>query len=467
MATDNPQKTTVENIFHLSDRQTTISSMHPTATTIRELEERIVELMHSPAGIDALVELVAVNPFNLDRGGRIDYLGALEKQCAWLQSLMQQAIVAVAGSGIESGETYTSETDEIEREDVAAALRLSGNTAQNRIDVARLLTQHLPLTCEALANGDISATTASVIAKESSNAIYQGMDPEKIREVETAALSHAEFHTPAQVGNKLRSIIAKVSPEEFEARAEAARDSRRVQTFPEANGMATIVALLPAHDAQTVMMALDKFARKFRSDAISEAEGLTTRDFLIDNLRADALTALATQYLNETKDLVLSHRRPTTLNLTMDLPTLLGLQENPAILAGYGSIPASVGRELATDAKWRRFIVDPVSGNLLDYGRETYEPPQALVDYVLARDRVCRFPGCRQPGRLADIDHAQSWESGGRTSAQNLGLLCRRHHQLKTHDGWELTSFADGSCEWTSPLKRKYFVPARRIDEVA
>ena len=441
--------------------------MQPRDTTFREIQERIIQLMNTPAGITPLTELVAINPFNLDRGGRIDYLSALEKQCGWLQALMQQAIVAVAGDGISPDSHYSSSTDDMEREEVATALRLSGNTAQNKIDVARLLTQHLPRTCEALANGDISAATANVIAKESATAIQQGIPAEKIAEIEKAALAHSEFHTPAQVGNKMRSVIAKIAPEEFEASAEDARQSRKVQCFPDAHGMATLVAFLPAADAQTVMLALDKFARRYRDDAVSETEGLTSRDFLIDNLRADALTAIAAKYLEESKDLSFAHRRPTTLNLTMDLPTLLGLKENPAILTGYGAIPASVARELAGDAKWRRFITDPISGNLLDYGRETYEPPQALVDFVLARDRVCRFPGCRQPGRLADIDHAESWETGGKTSAENLGLLCRRHHQLKTHGGWELKSFDDGSCEWTSPLKRKYFVPARRIDEVA
>lgn len=457
----------VESKSHTSSAVESHPSSPAPSRSFREIEERVIELMHSPAGIGPLNELVAINPFNLDRGGRIDYLAALEKQSAWLQSVMQRAIVAVAGDGSSPDETVSSETDEMEREDVATALRLSGSTAQSRIDVARLLTQHLPVTCEALANGEISAATATVIAKESATAIYQGLDEEKIREFETAAVAHAEFHTPAQVGNKLRSIIAKLSPEQFEASVEAARETRKVQCFPESNGMATIIALLPAADAQTVMLALDKFARVHRDAVIAESESLTTRDFFIDNLRADALTSLASAYLEESKEIGLGHRRPTSLNLTMDLPTLLGLQENPAILNGYGAIPASVARELAADAKWRRFVTDPVSGNLLDYGRETYEPPQALVDFVLARDRVCRFPGCRQPGRLADIDHAHSWESGGKTSAENLGLLCRRHHQLKTHGGWLLKSFPDGSCEWTSPLKRKYIVPARRIDEVA
>ena len=163
----------------------------------------------------------------------------------------------------------------------------------------------------------------------------------------------------------------------------------------------------------------------------------------------------------------MQHRRPTTVNLTIDLPTLLGLAENPGILGGYGAIPASIARELAADGKWRRFITDPLTGNLLDYGREKYEPPQALVDFLMARDRTCRFPGCRQPARLADIDHAQPWEEGGETSIENMGLLCRRHHRMKTHGGWKLESFPDGSCKWFSPAGREYFVAARSIHEVA
>ena len=148
--------------------------------------------------------------------------------------------------------------------------------------------------------------------------------------------------------------------------------------------------------------------------------------------------------------MALSHRRPVTINLTIDLPTLLGLQENPAILQGYGPIPASVARELTEDSKWKRFITDPITGNLLDYGRETYTPPQQLVDFIIARDQVCRFPGCRQPARVCDIDHAIPWDNGGETSPTNLGLLCRRHHRLKTVSGWTMESRSE---EHTSELQ--------------
>ena len=156
-----------------------------------------------------------------------------------------------------------------------------------------------------------------------------------------------------------------------------------------------------------------------------------------------------------------------TINVIVDLPTLLGLADNPAELSGYGAIPASLARELATSHFWRRFITDPITGELLDVGREKYVPPQGLVDFIKARDKTCRFPGCQRAADFSDIDHAIPWEEGGTTTLANLGLLCRRHHRLKTHGGWKISSNPDGSCTWISPYGKEYFVPARPVHEVA
>ncbi len=42
-------------------------------------------------------------------------------------------------------------------------------------------------------------------------------------------------------------------------------------------------------------------------------------------------------------------------------------------------------------------------------------------------------------------------------SPNNLGALCRRHHQEKTHGGWTIEESAnDGSCTFVSPLGRHY-----------
>jgi hypothetical protein len=464
----------------------------------------VSRLLAAAPGIDTLTSLNAIDPFDLPAAARIDYLSALERQISWLQALMQRAIVAVAGEEGSKSEDMFTGVDDAEREDVATALRMSTGTAQIRIDVARTLVNHLPNVCSALAMGEISPAHATVIARESASAIRDGMGPAHIYSIEQSALAYAEFHTPTQVANKVRTTIAKLAPEPFEEIAERARDTRRVSCFREVDGLSTIVAILPAEDAQIVMKAIENFihaqvanesitlnAQGVRgagradagvdgvgvddvgasagtagaSDSANDSEVQPGQHRSMDMKRADALTSIAAWSLQQSTVDVKLHRRPVTVNVTIDLPTLLGLAENPGQLAGYGAIPASVARALASDGKWQRFITDPQTGTLLDFGRESYEPPQALVDFLIARDRTCRFPGCRQSAARADLDHAKSWESGGETSAANLGALCRRHHRLKTHGGWKLKSHSDGACTWTSPLGKIYEVPARPMLE--
>lgn len=475
------------------------------------LDSRATELLNSVPGIETLTALVAIDPEDLSRGARVDYLSAVERQTGWLQALIQRAIVAVAGAEPSEADGIYEGVDDAEREDISAALRMSGNSAQYKIDIARSLIKTLPNTCSALATGEISPAHANVIARETAAAIREGLPLEAIERIEESAIAHAEFHTPAQVGNKVRTMLAQIAPKEFEEIVVRARDTRKVSMYRESDGIATIVAILPAEDAQTVMSAIENFviranrrdeearshaakaeiirtaffgrapstyesAKKNSGAGVSgeqikmtaEEEAAFNNEYVpdlrtMDMKRADALSEIAGIAVSLSADEAKSHRRSVSVNVTIDLPTLLGLNENPGQLAGYGVLPAQVVRALASEGKWRRFITDPNTGTLLDYGRDSYQPPQDLVDYLIARDRTCRFPGCRQSAARADIDHAEAWEDGGETSAANLGALCRRHHRMKTHGGWKLSSNEDGSCSWESPDGHRYFVPARPV----
>ena len=446
----------------------------------KTINERIVHLLSAIPSAKVLAELAAIDPHGLELAARIDYLTALERQTSWLQALMQRAIIAVAGRQASESNDPIYGIDEAEREDISTALRLSPTGAQHKIDIARALTNYLPNTCSALAVGEISTAHATAIAREAASALNKGLPDSVIFELEERAIAYSEFHTPNQVGNMVRSVIAKATPREFEEIVEEARENRTVTCYKDIDGMSTVVAILPAEGAQIVMNALEAFilagdghhtnCRNGESNAdgggdLSNDEEINPRDSRSKEMkRADALVEIASRYLASQLSELTPQGRPLTVNVTIDLPTLLGLAENPGELAGYGAIPASVAREIAADAKWKRFITEPLTGNLLDFGRESYLPPQALRDFLVARDRRCRFPGCRRSAHLSDLDHAQSWESGGETSLQNLGALCRRHHRLKTHGGWKIESFSDGSCTWTSPAGKSFFTPARPID---
>ena len=478
-----------------------------------ERSPEITALLKCAPGPDSMSRLVAFDKSSLTPADRIDYLACWQRQVSWVTAQEQEAILYVSGTQYmeKAGEF---DVDCEERETVAAALRLSPTTSQYKIDTARTMFNHLPQTISALNAGEISLQHANVIAKETEVAVRAGLDQAAITEIEAIALAHAEFHTPGQVGNKLRNTFAKLAPDLFQKEFENRRETRNVRFYKESGGIGTILATLRIEDAQLVDQVISDYSDKILTDhretmqkivrfskghkcikgcdvicahgcidackedclalntddaaalAALERANLINSDSDRDIRRADAFVfamRAADAALKSTGSVITRHNRRPTINVTIDLPTALGLANNPGQLAGYGPIPANIARQISADGRWKRFITEPIKGTLLDYGRETYEPPQDLQDFLIARDRTCRFPGCNQPAHLSDLDHAIPWEEGGTTSPDNLGALCRRHHNLKTHSNWKLESHEDGACTWISPEGFKYYVPARPV----
>lgn len=94
-----------------------------------------------------------------------------------------------------------------------------------------------------------------------------------------------------------------------------------------------------------------------------------------------------------------------------------------------------------------------------------YEPTARLRRQVTLRDKTCVFPWCTRPARSCDLDHVEPFDHDthgegrpqpGPTATDNLAVLCRSHHRLKTHTGWRLTSPASGVFEWSSPHGQRF-----------
>ena len=76
--------------------------------------------------------------------------------------------------------------------------------------------------------------------------------------------------------------------------------------------------------------------------------------------------------------------------------------------------------------------------------------------HVAARDRVCRGPGCQVSPIGADLDHDVPWPAG-ESSAANLSVKHRRHHQLKTFGLWSTRQDPEtASVTWTTLAGRSY-----------
>ena len=81
-----------------------------------------------------------------------------------------------------------------------------------------------------------------------------------------------------------------------------------------------------------------------------------------------------------------------------------------------------------------------------------YRPNAALDRYLRARDRRCRFPGCRRHvPRGGELDH-NTPHPDGPTAAENLIGFCTGHHRGKHQaPGWTYDLTPDGTLTVTTP----------------
>ncbi|GLZ51529.1 HNH endonuclease signature motif containing protein [Actinomycetospora sp. NBRC 106378] len=139
--------------------------------------------------------------------------------------------------------------------------------------------------------------------------------------------------------------------------------------------------------------------------------------------------------------MALPGRERVTLTVTLDYKTLRQqLTDTSTALALLGDstfIRPDTARRLACDADIIPIVLGS-KGEVLDVGRKTRSIPTATGRAVTVRDRHCAFPGCRRRARTAQIHHIQHWAHDGDTEPDNLVCLCRYHHDLVHHSGWEV-----------------------------
>ena len=291
--------------------------------------EVLASLQPGPAAIGYLHSL---NVAELDAEARVAVLQAWEAQAAWLAAESQPVLAAVAGPA-----PTEFNDDDWGTFEVAAALRLSSRTAQDRVHVARTLTTTLGATLSALRAGAITTRHAAVLVEE-----CLGLPAAVMSAVEARVLPKAAGQTLGQFGRAVRKAIMAVTPVHAELAREQAVAGRRVWLAPEPDGMATLGALLPAEQATAIYRLVDQHAEQ--STGAVDAYGAKLG---VDARRADALAAML---LGERPagagEGAVRPRVPVELQVVIDLPTLLGLADHPADLPGYGPIPA------ASPASW-------------------------------------------------------------------------------------------------------------------
>jgi hypothetical protein len=150
------------------------------------------------------------------------------------------------------------------------------------------------------------------------------------------------------------------------------------------------------------------------------------------------------------------------------LTTILDLADEPGRYGTWAPILADAARQALAQlrhAPWRISVTHPDTGVVIAHMPVKRRPSAADVAFVRARDRTCRFKGCRRPAKACEIDHTIERQDGGAHQTGNLGPLCGRHHRLKTKKIWTLVQAAEGRFEWRSPLGATYVVEPEPVDD--
>ncbi|MDL9944931.1 DUF222 domain-containing protein [Gordonia sp. ABSL11-1] len=380
--------------------------------------------------------------------------------------------------------------------EVGAALTIAPARARELIEAGNVMRHHLPFTGATLASGRIDLARFLIAVRRvafCSTETLHLIDTDLAEAIDTREpMSLARFQTMVD------TIIAQIDPSALRRRRERVDADRNVSVRPDRHtpGQSRISGALPAEKAAAVDARLTSMAtavhpgdprtlEQRRADAlVALAEGITTLacrcetcthqpDPELDTSAESDAPALVPE-TEPTADLEAESDNDTgesttvedtsapvsdtaprpTFHIVVNLSTLLGHDNDPAVLDGHGAIDADTARQLLGEAR-RTYLRPDLSTTPEAIAR--YAPSKKVADLVRAGELCCSFPGCNNRVWHADLDHSVPHGDGGPTHPRNLKPLCRFHHRLKTFGiGWRDYQDPMGTVFFQSPTGHTY-----------
>lgn len=333
----------------------------------------------------------------------------------------------------------TTRTAESVAAEVALARRESPHRGRILMGLAVVLGRELPRTSAVFAAGRVSEYRAMLVARETAC-----LSREDRGRVDAVLADELPRLSDRQLVARARQVAYALDPHSVVTRASRAEADRRVTIRPAADMMTLVSALLPMAQGVAVYAALSREADRVRAAGDPRSRG---------QVMADALVCRATGQAAP-QDVAVE------VQLVVSDEVLLGGDNGPGRLAGYGPVPAGVARRLVEcasrsgRASLRRVFARPMDGRLVAMESTQRTFPAGLRRFIETRDEVCRTPWCGAPIRHAD--HVIPARSGGATHAANGQGLCQQCNLVKEHPGWHARPGPGGAVAITTPSGAEY-----------
>ena len=348
-----------------------------------------------------------VNPFPVDWLGddeTVPELQRLHRLKAQAEARESAVIARAHRRGVPQAQGFASLTAWL-----IAATGEPPAVCRSRIRVTLAL-QHMDHTRQAFAAGELSECRVRLLVDARDDA------PDLFRRDEPLLVEQARTLSARVFPKALAHWRRLADPDGARFDAEAAFLARRLHISPTWERTVRVDGDLDPESGQTVLTAIRSLAEPA---ALEPGDRRTPAQ-----RRADALVEICRRYLDSTDRPAQNGERP---HITLTL--------SPADLAGDGLIDLDTGpitaecaRRLACDARISVIALDEngVPQTATQASRTIPPPLRRALDL---RDGGCTRPGCDIPARWCDAHHIVHWAHGGKTTLQNLRLLCRHHHR--------------------------------------
>jgi len=288
---------------------------------------------------------------------------------------------------------------------------MAPGTAREKMRVANGLFD-LPQISAAFQKGDLSYSKARYLTRIATPT------------TEDHLLDFAIKATASQVDRhcmELRNVQRNVSIHD----ANRLHERRYLSCSSHSDGSVTLSVELPKETADLVMKALEKAASSDAADLFKQ--------------QADALVEIAKSYLSGGSDKKASTADHYQVCVHVDENALRGA---PDTCSSKSDLPIETVRRLCCDSSLVVATEDE-HGNTKELSRKHRVVHPSLRRKLMSRDRGCRFPGCTHEKWLT-AHHIVHWADGGETTAENLLMLCSKHHRLLHEGGFEIKPGAGG-----------------------
>ncbi|MEV6767277.1 DUF222 domain-containing protein [Nocardia sp. NPDC051030] len=245
------------------------------------------------------------------------------------------------------GQLYAGEDAATE---IGIALKVSQRAADGLIGLGLGLDQRYPAVREAFSDGRLDLARVRAISDT-----FAAVAEELVAVLEPRIVPYAENAEPQRIRRTLRRWLLEADPEGQAVRRKAAEAERYVKVTAAEDGTARLEGVLPAAGGQALF-------ERLREMAVSQCCGDDPRT--TSQRRADALVALADGSGRLTcrcgksdcprTDLAApaAVARKALVQVGVSAETLMGVRDNPGLLAGFGAIDADLARQIARHARF-------------------------------------------------------------------------------------------------------------------